>query len=185
MAWTTLNDSDLAAGVPAKQSTLRGLRDNNRANANKPIAIDIDETKTVSTTYAFMDGGQSDYYIFVPEDADNLLLRLKVWTASSTATFKATIDKASSPSGTLDSDEVATTQTSEPTDGSAATNNTTSGSITLTLAGLDNVGGDDLRGQEARVRIQAKVASGSVSVNCEAWTVDYGGPSSYFNRTDG
>lgn len=162
-SWTDVSDTTLSAGKPLKQSLWREMRDNDKANAVKPLRLDIDESNgSVGTSYGSSEG---TYYVYVPNDAVVLNIPVALWTASGTATAKATIQLTSGASGSADSNEPTSTATAKGSPSGSA-------DVTLTFSDLTSVSGDDLRGQEAKVDIFLKHSAGGVQVDIEStdWT---------------
>lgn len=158
MAWTDIPDTDIDAGSPLKTGLMTDLRDNDEANASKPVYLAIDTYKTATTSYGTAD---QVLYAYCPEDADTLVVRAALWTASSgTATAKVLIQKTSAPAGSTYAEDTSTATAKGSVGGSADS--------TFTLTGLSNVSGDDLRGQGVTIQIYLKHSAGGQRVDIEA-----------------
>lgn len=158
MAWTDVPDTDIDSGSPLKTGLMTDLRDNDIANASKPVYLAIDTNKTATTSYGAAD---QTIYAYCPEDASQLVCRFALWTASSgTATAKVLIKKTTGPAGSTYQEATSTATAKGAVGGSA--------DKTVTITGLDNVSGDDLRGQAVTIEIYLKHSAGGQRVDAEA-----------------
>lgn len=157
MAYVDIADLAFAPGKPIKASLLKQLRDNQTAAA-KPFLLAWDVTATnPGTSY-----GAAVYtgYVYVPEDCSILQLRCALWRSAGTGAVYAQA-KASYSTATATSTEATSTSTAKTTPGGAA-------DVTLTISGLDSVGGVDYRGREATITLYLRSAQATATVECEA-----------------
>ena len=158
MTWTDIAAGLVAAGAALRTSFWTALRNNDEANSSKPLYVPIDFTKS-SAPASYPGTADAVYYTFLPEDAKVLRVRGALWVASGTGYCKIRVEKMTSPAGNVEQEQ-STTATAKGSPGGSADK-------TWTLSGLDNVSGQDLRGQDVKISLFFK-ASSTVAVNIES-----------------
>lgn len=159
IAWTDIAAGSLAAGAPLKTGLLAALRDNDEANSSKPLTIPFDETKSAPVPSSYPGTADATYYAFLPADAKVLRLRGALWRGGTgTGYVKARVYL--NPARYVEA-EASSTAPAKGNPGGTA-------DVTITLSGLNNVGGDDLRGQDVTIELYFKGTGGVTSVDFEA-----------------
>lgn len=165
MAFSKMDDGRLSVGKALKTTSVLGqFRDNDLANSDKSFPLEVNFNGSPATTYPGTAQVVREHYL--PEDAERLDVALAGWCASGTVTWKVRVERRSAPSGFVEAE----TSSSE-------TSKTTAAEKTVTLSGLANVSGDDLRGQEVKVHVFLKHSAGGVV--CDLESIDVPGTRSY------
>lgn len=164
--WTDIADGSIAPGEPLKTGLMTDFRDNDEANSSKPLYLPLNYTKS-SAPASYPGTADTSYYTFLPEDCKVLRVRGALWAASGTGYCKVRVEKMTGAAGYVEQEQ-SSTATAKGTPGGTSDK-------TWTLSGLDNVSGQDLRGQDVKVSLFFKHSVGSVAVDVESveWPPSY------------
>ena len=159
--WTDIPDGSIQSGEPMKTGLMTDYRDNDEANSVKPVYIPIDENKPAAPV-AYPGTADATYYAYCPEDAKALTVRAGLWGSAGTSYCKIRVSKMSGAAGYVEV-ENSTAATSKGSPGGSADK-------TYSFTGLNNVSGDDLRGQEIKLELFFKSsAGGTIDIECLNW----------------